>query len=87
MQRVLIISEDAEELSWLREEPSLQSCEIETVGDGADVLQLLRRRDFNVVVTNTRTPVKADLALLGEMRRVRPGLRLILLAPETTPKT
>ncbi len=86
MQRILVISEDAEELSWLREESSLQNCAIETVGEGADALQLLRRRDFDVVVTNTRTPVKADLVLLGEMRRLRPGLRLILLAPETTPK-
>lgn len=86
MQRILVMSEDAEELSWLQEEPSLQSCEIELVGADADVLQRLRRRDFDVVVTNTRTPVKADLALFGEMRRVRPGLRLILLAPEATPK-
>ena len=37
MQRILIISEDAEELSWLREEPSLQNCAIETVGEGAAV--------------------------------------------------
>ncbi len=87
MQRVLVISEATEELSWLREAPSLQNCEIETVGeDDADILQLLRRRDFDVVLTSPRTPVKADLALFGEMRRIRPGLRLILLASETTPK-
>lgn len=86
MRRLLVISEDAKELSWLLESPSLRNYEIETIGAEADVLQFLRRRDFDVVVTSPRTPVRADLALLGEMRRIRPGLRLILLAPETTPK-
>src|SRR5215510_4531975 len=86
MRRILVICEVAEELFWLREMPSLQSCEIETVGEDSNVLQLLRRRDFDVVLTSPKTPVKADLALLGEMRRIRPGLRLILLAPETSPK-
>ena len=86
MRRLLVISDDSKELSWLWEAPSLQNCEIETIGEEADVLQFLRRRDFDVVVTSPRTPVKADLALLGEMRRIRPGLRPILLAPETAPK-
>jgi anti-sigma regulatory factor (Ser/Thr protein kinase)/ActR/RegA family two-component response regulator len=86
MQRVLVIGEDTEELLWLREAPSLQSFEIETADGDADILQLLRRRDFDVVVTNPRTPVRADLALFREMRRIRPGLRLILLAPDTSSK-
>jgi DNA-binding response OmpR family regulator len=86
MQRVLVMSDDAGELSWLRNEPSLQNYEIETVVENAEVLKLLRRRDFDVVVTNPRMPVKADLMLLAEMRRIRSGLRLIILAPETTPK-
>lgn len=86
MQRVLIVSEDTEELSWLLKAPSLQSCEIETVGEDADVIQVLRRRDFDVVVTSPRTPVHSDLALFSEIRRIRPGSKLILLAPETTSK-
>jgi DNA-binding response OmpR family regulator len=86
MQRVLVMSDDAGELSWLRNEPSLQNYEIETVVENAEVLKLLRRRDFDVVVTNPRMPVKGALTLLVEMRRIRSGLRLILLAPETTPE-
>jgi DNA-binding response OmpR family regulator len=86
MQRVLVMSDDAGELSWLRNEPSLQNYDIETVVENAEVLKLLRRRDFDVVVTNPRMPVKGALTLLVEMRRIRSGLRLILLAPETTPE-
>src|SRR5262249_30271403 len=85
MPRVLVISDESNELSWLWEAPSLQTCEIETVGEEADVLQLLRRRDFDIVVTSPTAPRKSDFAHLSEMLRIRPGLRLILLAPETTP--
>jgi len=86
MQRLLVISDDVKEISWLWEATSLLNCEIETVGEEADVLQILRRRDFDIVVSSPTTPVKSDIAQLSEMLRIRPGLRLILLAPETTPK-
>jgi len=85
MPRILVISEETKELSWLWEAPSLQNCEIETVGEDAEVLQLLRRRDFDIVVTSLTAPRKSDFAHLSEMLRIRPALRLILLAPETTP--
>jgi DNA-binding NtrC family response regulator len=52
MARVLVISDESKELMWLWEAPSLQNCEIETVSEEADVLQLLRRRDFDIVVSN-----------------------------------
>src|SRR5262249_42030276 len=85
MLRILVISDETKELSWLWEAPSLQKCEIETVGEEAEVLQLLRRRDFDIVVTSLAAPRKSDFAHLSEMLRIQPGLRLILLAPETTP--
>ena len=37
------------------------------------------------MLTSPQTLPKEDLALLEEMRRIRPGVRTILLAPETTP--
>src|SRR4030095_786375 len=86
MQRLLVISDDVKEISWLWEAPSLLNCEIETVCEDADVLQLLRRRDFGILVSSPTNPVKSDVAKLSEMLRIRPGLRLILLAPDTTPK-
>ena len=85
MQRLLVISDDTKKLSWLWETPSLHNCEIETVGEEADVLQLLRYRDFDVVVTSPTPAMKSDFAYLSEMLRIRPRLRLILLALETTP--
>jgi anti-sigma regulatory factor (Ser/Thr protein kinase) len=86
MQRLLVISDDTKELSWLWEAPLLQNCEIEKIGEEVDVLQLLRRRDFDIVLRSPTAPAKSDIGQMSEMLRIRPGLRLILLAPETTPK-
>ena len=86
MPRVLAISADADGLSWLREAPSLQECAIELAEGDADALQLLRRRDFDVVLTNPNTSVDEDLALAAEMLHLRPALRVIVLAPQATPE-
>jgi len=39
-----------------------------------------------VVITDPTTSIEEDLALLSEMRAVRPGVAMIVLAPESTPE-
>jgi anti-sigma regulatory factor (Ser/Thr protein kinase) len=51
----------------------------------ADALQRLRTRSFGVVITNPDSLVDEDLALLAEMRAVRPGIKCIVLADHSTP--
>jgi len=51
----------------------------------ADALQRLRARAFGVVVTSPESTVEEDLALLREMRAIRPGVKCILLAHHSTP--
>jgi anti-sigma regulatory factor (Ser/Thr protein kinase) len=50
----------------------------------ADALQRLRMRSFGVVITNPDSTVEEDLALLGEMRTIRPGVKSIVLARQST---
>jgi anti-sigma regulatory factor (Ser/Thr protein kinase) len=45
----------------------------------------VRRRAFDVVITDPDTPVRDDLALVDELRAARPGLRAIVLAPAAAP--
>lgn len=52
MPRLLVISPESADLSWLRNAPSLQACEIESVEGEADALRLLRGRGFDVVLTD-----------------------------------
>jgi anti-sigma regulatory factor (Ser/Thr protein kinase) len=51
----------------------------------ADALQRLRMRSFGVVITNPDSTVEEDLALLEEMRAIRPGVKSIVLARHSTP--
>jgi len=51
----------------------------------ADALQRLRMRSFGVVITSPDSAVDEDLALLQEMRGIRPGVKCIVLARHSTP--
>jgi DNA-binding NtrC family response regulator len=51
----------------------------------AGTLQRLRMRSFGVVITSPDSTVEEDLALLQEMRSIRPGVKSIVLAGHSTP--
>jgi anti-sigma regulatory factor (Ser/Thr protein kinase)/ActR/RegA family two-component response regulator len=52
----------------------------------ADALRRLRMRAFGVVVTSPDSTVDEDLALLEEMRAIRPGVKCVVLARHSTPE-
>jgi anti-sigma regulatory factor (Ser/Thr protein kinase) len=55
------------------------------VSDGdVEALQRLRSLAVDVVITDPTTSVAEDLALVAEVRIIRPGVRMIVLAPATT---
>ncbi len=56
------------------------------VVSGGDVEAVQRLRDLavDVVITDPTTSVAEDLALASELRVVRPGVKVIMLAPATT---
>lgn len=84
IQRILLIEDTPGERSWLKENLVLQKCDVKVARSEAEALLLLRQRAFGVVVTRPQTLPEEDLALLNEMRRIRPGVKTILLVPETT---
>jgi len=87
MSRILIISSDCTELSS-EIDAALTASElpVECAAGHADALQRLRMRSFGVVITSCDSSVDEDLALLTEMRAIRPGLKCILLARQSTPE-
>jgi anti-sigma regulatory factor (Ser/Thr protein kinase)/ActR/RegA family two-component response regulator len=84
VRRILVIGDDLGPSNWLREAPSLRGCEVKVVLGEADALRNLRKQAFDVVLTNPNTAVGKDLALLEEMRLIRPGIRTLVLAPAAT---
>jgi anti-sigma regulatory factor (Ser/Thr protein kinase) len=69
----------------LRGHATLEDVLFEAASGEADALRRLRRRAYDLVLTSPHTSVSTDLALLEEMRGVRPGVKVIVLAPEATP--
>jgi anti-sigma regulatory factor (Ser/Thr protein kinase)/ActR/RegA family two-component response regulator len=51
----------------------------------ADALKRLRDRRFDVIITSADSDIEENLALLEEMRSIRPGLKCIVLAQHSTP--
>ena len=84
--RVLMINKDAVASARLEASLAEQNCTLEYAAGSADALKHLRNRAYDVVITDPTTSIDEDLALLSEMRAIRPGTRVILLAPSSTPE-
>lgn len=59
-------------------------CSFDNADGEADALSRLRRKAYDVLVTSPTSTIREDLALLEQMKVVRPGVPVILLAPGAT---
>ena len=85
MSRVLVVGREAQVSREIGEALSATDFPMEYSAGDADTLQRLRVRSFGVVITNPDSSVEEDLALLEEMRTIRPGVKCIVLARHSTP--
>jgi anti-sigma regulatory factor (Ser/Thr protein kinase) len=85
MSRVLIIGSHSQISRDIGGALSAAALPIEYSAGNADALHRLRMRSFGVVITSPDSAVDEDLALLEEMRIIRPGVKCIVLAQSSTP--
>ena len=85
MSRVLVIGSDTQVSREIGDALSAAGFPMEYSAGDADALQRLRMRSFGVVITSPDSTVDEDLALLEEMRVIRPGVKCIVLAHHSTP--
>jgi anti-sigma regulatory factor (Ser/Thr protein kinase) len=85
MSRVLVIGSEAQASREIGRALSAANCPMEYSAGYADTLQRLRVRSFGIVITSPDSTVEEDLALLEEMRAIRPGVKCIVLARHSTP--
>jgi anti-sigma regulatory factor (Ser/Thr protein kinase) len=83
---ILLIGAATEAERWLRENPALAEAVLDRALGSAHALRLVRRRSYDAVVMDRYTAVDEDLALLEEMRDIRPGLKVVLLTPAAAPE-
>ena len=85
MSRILVIGNDSQISREIGDALRAVDFPMEYSAGDADTLQRLRMRSFGVIITNPDTAVDEDLALLEEMRLIRPGVKCIVLARHSTP--
>lgn len=85
MSRVLIIGSHTEVGREIGAALTAADLPMEYSAGHADTLQRLRMRSFGVVITSPDSSIDEDLALLEEMRAIRPGVKCIVLARQSTP--
>jgi anti-sigma regulatory factor (Ser/Thr protein kinase)/DNA-binding NarL/FixJ family response regulator len=86
MARILMVAPDETLLEALRKSPLLEEHSLDVARGETDALRQLRRRAYDVLVTPPDTTIERDAPLVDEVRAVRPGVRIVLLAPRTTPE-
>jgi anti-sigma regulatory factor (Ser/Thr protein kinase) len=86
MARILMVAPDEGLLSALRLSPLLTAHSVDAARGETDALRRLRRHAYDVLVTAPDTGVEQDTPFVDEVRSVRPGVRVVLLAPHTTPE-
>jgi anti-sigma regulatory factor (Ser/Thr protein kinase)/ActR/RegA family two-component response regulator len=86
MRQVLLIGPDSGVNGPIGEALTRAGCTFECAAGDADALRRIRRKFFDVVVTSPLTSVDEDLALLEGIREIRPGVKVVILAPQSTPE-
>ncbi len=86
MSSVLLIGKETEIIFSIAQALSASDCHSERASGGAGAIRRLRKQSFDVVITDPDTTIDEGLALIEEMRDIRPGMKAIVLAPSSTPE-
>jgi DNA-binding NtrC family response regulator len=77
--RVLIIEDDAEMRSLLRDFFAEEGFEIDSVGNGHDAFGILTQKIFDVVITDIRMPGLTGLDILPRIKKIQPEAAIIVI--------
>ena len=84
MSRVLVIGSDPS-TQVIGQNLTTSGIPLEYVFGPVGALQRIRTHSFAIVITCPSTSIDEDIALLNEMRLIRPAIKCIILAPTSTP--
>ncbi|WP_035347413.1 ATP-binding response regulator [Edaphobacter aggregans] len=85
MSRILVIGSDNPVTHSIGDILAASGLPIEYAAGPVGALQRMRMQSFAIAITSPGTTLEEDLALLDEMRHIRPAIKCISLAPSSTP--
>src|ERR1035437_9575428 len=86
MSKVLLIGKDSEMTRSIVQALGDKDCPCECAHGGVDAIRRGGRRSSRLLIPNPEPTIDEDLALIGEVRQTRPGVKTIFLAPHATPE-
>jgi anti-sigma regulatory factor (Ser/Thr protein kinase)/ActR/RegA family two-component response regulator len=86
MGNMLLIDSGGGFARTLMASPALKGHRFDHCGGNIEALLNLRAHAVDVIVTDPATSMAESLAMVDEFSRVRPGVRMIVLAPVATPE-
>jgi anti-sigma regulatory factor (Ser/Thr protein kinase)/ActR/RegA family two-component response regulator len=86
MSSVLLIGHPSETTGLIAHALAARDCQCQQACGDADALHRLRKQSFDVLITDPETTIEEDLALIEEIREVRPGVKVLVLAVSSTPE-
>ncbi len=78
--RVLIIDDDEDMRSLLRELLEEDGFKTESSGNGCEALQVLTRRPFDLIITDVEMRGLTGLDILPEIKKLRPDASIIVMS-------
>lgn len=78
--RLLIAEDDAELRSLLQRTLAREGFDVATVADGAEALEELGQREYDLLISDLRMPRCAGDILVAKVRASHPGLKVIVMS-------
>ena len=79
MVRIMIIEDDEEMRSLLKDFFEEEGFETDSVSNGVDALRMFSKDHFDLVITDIRMPGLTGLDILPRIRRLKPGTPVIVM--------
>jgi DNA-binding NtrC family response regulator len=84
MKRILVVDDDRQMRLDLAEILTIEGYDVDNVGSGEEALEMIKRRNYDIVLSDLKMPGMNGLELLDHVRKLSPETRIIMITAFAT---